>query len=145
MENSTLKIFILSNSEFDANNKKQFLNDLGYTNASTFSISKDLINSLIQKPHVIILNHSAQADTDSLISKINNISPNTYIILLSDINENDIMRDYLFNGVFDFMIKNENVKNQLNTVLGRVKSNMSLAVVKPKKVNFLQKVSSFFW
>ncbi|MEO1052065.1 MAG: response regulator [Bacteroidota bacterium] len=111
-------IFVLGESEaYNANLKFTFeLN--GHTDVEVFLNDKDLLSNLYAEPQLVIMDFEATArDNQELVNMIQDLSPETKTVLLTEKQNFDEAIQYLSLNVFDIVVKDEIAFKKMNTII----------------------------
>ena len=104
-----------------------------------FHSGKDLIDSLHFMPEVITLDYSLpDYKGDDLVKIIKKESPETEIIIISGQNDISVALNLLKNGVYDYLVKDNDIKERLWNTLIKIKEN---GVLKEKIEKLSEEIS----
>lgn len=143
---------------FLVDDDKFFLNGLYYYLADslspriklkTFSNAEDCLASMKDKPGIIVLDYTLSSDSSKsmngleALKKISELSPETFVIMLSAQDNIDVAIDTLNAGAYDYLSKSETaflrlkniVRNIAETISGTIEMDKREANV--KKINLL--------
>lgn len=80
--------------------------------------ASDLFKQMKTKPDLITLDYNLpDMKGDEILKRVKLESPNTEVVLVSGQNDIDTAFKLMENGAFDYIVKNEDAKNRLHTVL----------------------------
>ncbi len=92
-----------------------------------FHSGKDLIESLHFRPEVITLDYSLpDYKGDDIVKIIKKESPETEIIIISGQNDISVALNLLKNGVYDYLVKDNDIKERLWNTLIKIKEHDAL-------------------
>jgi len=115
------KIFLVDDDAFSLAIYEQRIKGLGYQNVTAFTSGTDCLNSLIEKPQVIFLDHAmAPINGFELLKKIKRFDPNIYVVMVSGQEDMQQALDALRFGAFDYLIKGQNESEKMQSVLDRI-------------------------
>ncbi|MEI6021605.1 MAG: response regulator [Bacteroidota bacterium] len=128
---------------FSINLYRQVLENLGYTQVSTFQNASIALYNLEKKPSIIFLDHHMNDISGvEVLKKIKHFDPNIYVIMISGQEKIQIAFDAIKHGAFDYIVKGESAEIKMKEVLDRIeKSEDANATPNP---NFMDKLRSFF-
>jgi len=118
---SEFKIFLVDDDAFSLALYEQTLRSFGYTNISTFANGRNCLNSLIEKPQVIFLDHNMDNLSGfEVLKKIKFFDPNIYVVMVTGQKNKHLALDHLRFGAFDYLMKGENETEKMQSVLVRI-------------------------
>ena len=115
------KIFVVDDDTFNLNFAQHHLNQLGYPDVSIFSNGTDCLNHLVEKPHIVFLDHNMDDISGfEVLKKIKRFDANVFVVMLSGQESMETAVDSLKFGAFDYIIKGENAMNRITDVMKRI-------------------------
>ena len=100
-----------------------------------FTTAAEFIKALYEKPDVVTLDYSLPDSTgDKVLAQINEISPNTRIIIISGQDDIKVAIDLLKKGAHDYIVKDNETQDRLWIALQNLRENIELK----KEVETLQ-------
>jgi len=138
-----LKFFIVDDDIFCSSAYQQYLNNIHYTDIQCFTNGNDCIDNLHQNPDIIFLDHNMEDLTGfEVLKKIKRHNPNIYVIMVSGQENITTAVNALKYGAFDYMVKDANVCEKMNTVIERILNIKE--ELKKSNPTTIQKLLSFF-
>ncbi len=136
-------IFLVDDDMFSINFYRQVIENLGYSNVSTFQNASIALYNLDKKPSVIFLDqHMNDISGVEVLKKIKRFEPNTYVIMISGQEKIQIAFDAIKYGAFDYIVKGDTAEEKIKEVLERIeKSEDANATPTP---NFMNKLKGIF-
>lgn len=123
----SFKIFIVEDDEFYANMLKYHLSLNPDHAVEMYHSGKDILNNLHKKPDLITLDyHLPDTNGKELLKKIKNQLPEVIVLMVSGQDEIETAVSLLKEGAYDYIVKNEEVKNRLWNIIKNIKDNLSL-------------------
>jgi DNA-binding NtrC family response regulator len=120
---SILKIFMVEDDHFTAELLKYHLELNPDNEVSIFESGKDLLNALPKKPDLVLLDYNLKGDHGGIVlRKIQEKLPELPVVIVSgqeDINTAVVL---LKDGAYDYIVKDENMKDRLWAIANRVRS-----------------------
>ena len=112
------KTFIVDDDVFWVAILNKLLNDIGFTNIETFSNGKDCIENLDLKPELIFLDYQMEAlNGIEVLKEIKKYNPKIEVIFCTAIEDISIAADALQYGSFDYLLKSNATKKELNNLI----------------------------
>lgn len=123
MQTQKLKVFIVDDDLFALHLFAQFTRNLGISQVSTFVDAETCLAALDENPDVVIVDYYLQGMNGlALLEKIKIIQPAVYVVLAtSEVNE-QVARQSLVLGAFDYVIKGVGARERLEAILNRIVS-----------------------
>lgn len=119
--NNRLKIFLLNDNLFSLAMEQQLLENYGYTDITSFTNSRECINSFGNEPDVILLHKSIESGSGlEILKHIKTSNPHIYVVITSSSNDKGIADGSLQHGAFDFVLGEDKQKDKLRQVLLRI-------------------------
>ena len=122
-----IKIFLVDDDEMFVDSMKHSL--LGKRREiTTFSSGEDCIKSLMEQPQIVVLDYVLNDTLNGVqvLNQIKQASPETQVIILSGIENEDIMQDTLKYGAYDFIEKGESaiykLKKEISAICDEIES-----------------------
>jgi polysaccharide export outer membrane protein len=142
METDTaFKIFLVDDDPFCISLYEQHLLNLGYSNVKTFSNGTDCLNSIIQEPDVIFLDHGMDIlDGVEILKKVKRFNPNIFVVFVSGQEDVQVAVNALKYGAFDYIVKGLNEEKRIVEVLHKIKE--VKALMEENNSGFLKKIFS---
>jgi DNA-binding NtrC family response regulator len=124
---SVLKIFILEDDVFMAEMLKYHLQLNPDNDVYHYTSGKDLIKALHQEPDMICLDYNLEGENGGeILDKILERNPNLPVVVVSGQEEIEVAVELLHKGAYDYLVKNENVKDRLWSIANRIRSREAL-------------------
>lgn len=128
-----LKVFLVDDDKFFLNTLYYFLTDSlpPQIKIKTFASAEDCINAMKEKPTIIVLDYMLSTESSkgmdglSALKKINKISPETFVIILSAQDNIDIALETLKEGAYDYLSKSETAFIRLKTIIKNILETIS--------------------
>ncbi len=121
------KIFIVEDDEFYANMLNYHISLNPDNEVEMYHSGKDILANLYKKPDVITLDyHLPDTNGKELLKKIKSQYPDIIVIMISGQDEIETAVNLLKEGAYDYIVKNEEVKNRLWNIIKNIKDNLSL-------------------
>lgn len=123
MRNSkNMKFFIVDDDPFSRMLYRQHLMNLGYKNNILFDNGRDCIDKIGLQPDLVLLDYDMpQYNGVEVIKKIKKINPNIQLVIISGINNSDIVTEAMKHGAIDFIIKGEKDLEMISNVINIIK------------------------
>lgn len=127
MKTSTCSIFVVEDDLFYGSMVEHFLLLNPDFLVKRFSSASDLLTGLHKdKPDVITLDYSLPDTTgDRLLQQIKEISPDTYVIIVSGQDDIQVAIDLLQKGASDYIVKNKDTEDRLRISIQRLKQDIA--------------------
>jgi two-component system, NtrC family, response regulator AtoC len=120
-------VFICEDDEWYANFLSHHISRNPDFLVKKFFTAKDLLFSLHEKPDVITLDYSLpDSDGKDLIKLIKEESPNTEVVMISGQSDISIALNLMKNGVFDYLVKDNDIKDRIWNTLLKIKNQRKL-------------------
>lgn len=88
---------------------------------------KDLLKNLYRKPDLITLDYSlGDENANELIKKVKNYDPDIPIVIISGQEDVSTAVDLLREGVYDYIVKDEDTKDRIWNIIKHLKQNVNL-------------------
>jgi DNA-binding NtrC family response regulator len=137
------KFFIVDDDVFCANVYEQFLKNIGYYDITYYSNGNDCITNLDKKPDIIFLDHNMEGMKGfEVLKKIKRYNPNIYVVMISGQENIETAVDALKYGVFDYLIKDNNVSDKITNIIEKIIT--IKAVMRESNPSIVQRILSFF-
>jgi polysaccharide export outer membrane protein len=122
MEKAPLnKVFIVDDDNFNLSWYAKHVSDLGRYAVSIFDNGHELLSALIDKPHIIFLDHNLGVMTGiELLKRIKRFDPSIVVIFISGQDDMQTALNALKFGAFDYIIKGSGDLERITNVLLRV-------------------------
>ena len=92
-----------------------------------FSNGKELVKNLFSKPDLITLDYRlGDEKADDLIKKIKNFDPDIPIVIISGQEDVSTAVDLLREGLYDYIVKDEDTKDRVWNIIKHLKQNVNL-------------------
>jgi len=115
------KIFLVDDESFCLNLYKQYFNNLGYDDVTSFSNGADCLNYLTQQPDVILLDYGMDDLSGiDVLKKIKRFNPDIFVVFLSGQENIDTAVNALKFGAFDYIVKASGDMLKLTKVLNKI-------------------------
>jgi DNA-binding NtrC family response regulator len=137
--NNAFKIFLVDDDPFCVSLYEQHLLNLGYSNVQTFTNGTDCLNSIIQEPDIIFLDHGMDIlDGVEILKKVKRFNPNIFVVFISGQEDVQVAVNALKYGAFDYIVKGLNEEKRMVEVLHKIKE--VKALIEEKKSGLLTKL-----
>ena len=124
---SILKIFMVEDDHFTAELLKYHLELNPDNEVSIFESGKDLLNALPKKPDLVLLDYNLKGDHGGIVlRKIHEKLPELPVVIVSGQEDINTAVALLKDGAYDYIVKDENMKDRLWAIANRVRSQGSL-------------------
>jgi len=141
--NNKFKIFLVDDDLFCTSIYLQHLQNLGYTDITTFENGADCLNLLTQQPEVIFLDHGmATMPGLEVLKKIKRFSPDIYVIFLSGQENIETAVSALKYGAFDYIVKGSAELDKITNVMTKIIA-VKQILNRPKRSFFNKIMASF--
>ncbi len=118
--NLNKKIFIVDDDPFCLAMYEEHLHNLGFTAVTAFSSGKELLSNLYKNPDLIFLDYNLDDIKGiELLLQIKEFNPNIHIVVVSGQVDMDIAIQFLKNGAFDYIIKDENDMEKISLAIDK--------------------------
>jgi two-component system OmpR family response regulator len=123
-----IKIFLVDDDDMFVDSLKHTLSGKR-TEVRSFSTGEECIENMFEQPHIIVLDYALNNSLNGVqvLNQIKQASPETQVIMLSGIDNVDIMKDTMKYGAYDFIEKGESaifkVKKEINAICDEIESN----------------------
>ncbi len=122
-----LKIFVVEDDPFTAELLKYHLELNPDNEVTIFSKGKDLLNSLIKGPDLVFLDYNLNGENGGVIlKKIQEKIPELAVVIVSGQDDITTAIELLKDGAFDYVVKDEKMKDRLWAISIRVRNQGSL-------------------
>lgn len=129
------KVFIVEDDKIYANILQYHLALNPDYEVETYHTGDDLLKNLHKKPQAITLDHSLpDYKSDKLLKKIRDIAPEIPVIVISGQEDISLAISLLKEGVYDYIVKNEDTNNRLWVTI----KNLRDAIGLKNEVEFLK-------
>ncbi len=121
------KVFIVEDDKIYANILQYHLELNPDYQVEIFNNGEDLLKSLHKKPQVITLDHSLpDYKSDKLLKKIKEIAPEIPVVVISGQEDISVAISLLKEGVYDYIVKNEDTNNRLWVTIKNLRDTIGL-------------------
>jgi DNA-binding NtrC family response regulator len=126
-DQKSFKIFIVEDDLWYSSMLEYYLAlNPDYT-VQKFNTAKSFLAKLHEKPDVVTLDYSLPDTTgDQLLSQIKETCPDTKVIIISAQEDVKVALDLLKKGAYDYIVKDEDVKERLWNTIQHLKENVAL-------------------
>jgi DNA-binding NtrC family response regulator len=136
------KIFMVDDESFCLNLYKQYFNNLGYDDVTSFNNGPDCLNYLTLQPDVIFLDYGMYDLTGiDVLKKIKRFNPDIFVVFLSGQENIDTAVNALKFGAFDYIVKGTGDMLKLTKVLNKINDVKEL--MKAEGPTLINKLFSF--
>jgi DNA-binding NtrC family response regulator len=120
-------IFITEDDKFYASLLEHQLNLNPEYVVKKFENGKDLLNAIHERPHVVTLDYSLPGlNGEEVLKRIKADSPHTEVIIVSGQENVSTAINLLKNGVYDYIVKDDETKGRLWKAVANIKENAGL-------------------
>ena len=131
---ATRKVFILDDDPFCLEMYEKHLLNFGVNEVRRFEDGQHFINSLIEEPDAVLLDHTMEPFNGlEILKKIKRQNPDLVVIYISAQKDMKTAIDALKYGAFDYIIKDENDLDNLTEVMQRVEEYNNRIQLKTKR------------
>ena len=139
-------VFLVDDDKFFLNGLYYFLTDSlsPKIKLKTFSTAEECLAEMNKKPEIIVLDYMLSTGSSkamnglSALKKINQVSPETFVIMLSAQDSIDVALDTLNEGAYDYISKSETafirlknmIKNVAETILENIEQEREETITK---------------
>lgn len=124
---SFLKIFIVEDDQFMAELLKFHLELNPDNEVTIFGNGKSLINALPKKPDLVLLDYNLNGENGGVVmKKVHEKIPDLPVIMVSGQDDINTAVTLLKDGAYDYIVKDDNLKDRLWAIVNRVRSQGSL-------------------
>ncbi len=115
------KIFLVDDDLFCLKLMEQAIRSNGYHDITIFENGSDCLNNLTEEPDIIFLDQmmGSVSGMDAL-KAIKRFNPDIFVVLVSGQQQVEVAVESLKFGAFDYIVKNENQRTKLNSVLEKI-------------------------
>lgn len=119
---SILKIFIVEDDHFTAELLKYHLELNPDNEVTIYDNGKELLNALPKKPDLILLDYNLKGDHGGIVlKKILEKAPDLPVVVVSGQEDITTAVGLLKDGAYDYIVKDENMKDRLWAIANRVR------------------------
>ena len=137
-ENNKL-VFIVDDDPFYVEMMYHLLQKEGMHNILTFSSGVNCLEQIHLNPEIIFLDYQMDVYTGyEPLRKIKRYNPNAFVVMVSAQEDIDIAVETLKHGAFDYIKKNENLEQKVDSVLKKIK--VFDEIMKAKKPSFFKSI-----
>ncbi len=123
----SFSIFIVEDDQFYGDYLNHFLSSNPDYKIAQFSLGKDFIDKLHEKPDVVTLDYSLPDMTGAVVLKrIRQMSPETQVIIVSGQKDVTTALDLIKEGAYDYIVKDQDTRSRLWNVILRIRENRTL-------------------
>ena len=131
-----VSVYLVDDDKFFLTGLHSFLNDSlsPKIKLKTFTTAADILDTIDEKPKIIVLDYILSSGSSktlnglSVLKKINLISPESYVIILSAQDSIDVAVEIINEGAYDYLSKNETaffrLKNMINNLAETISANL---------------------
>ncbi|MBL0316159.1 MAG: sigma-54-dependent Fis family transcriptional regulator [Flavobacteriales bacterium] len=120
---SILKIFLLEDEAFTSELLKHHLELNPDNEVTLFNHGKDLLNSLLKKPDLILLDYNLDGENGGIIlKKILERIPDVPVVMISGQEDIAIAVGLLKDGAHDYIVKDENMRDRIWAISNRIRN-----------------------
>lgn len=120
---SILKIFLLEDEAFTSELLKHHLELNPDNEVTLFNHGKELINSLIKKPDLILLDYNLDGENGGIILKqILEKIPDMTVVMISGQEDIATAVGLLKDGAHDYVVKDENMRERIWAIVNRIRN-----------------------
>lgn len=124
---ANFKVFIVEDDEWYLKMLEYHINLNPDNYVESFTTGKELIKNLNKKPDLITLDYSlGDEKADDIIKKIKNFDPDIPIVIISGQEDVTTAVDLLKEGVYDYIVKDEDTKDRIWNIIKHLKQNVDL-------------------
>lgn len=117
-QNLNRKIFVVDDDPFCMAMYEEHLQNMGFQAVSVYSSGKELKENLYKNPDLIFLDYNLDDIKGiELLTQIKEFNPHIHIVVVSGQENMDIAVQFLKNGAFDYIIKDENDMEKISIVI----------------------------
>jgi polysaccharide export outer membrane protein len=121
MDKRTLKIFLVDDNPFFLGIYSGYLASLGYKDVKCYENGALCLNDLIEKPEVILLDHSTDVLNGlEILKMIKRFNPDIYVVFISAQEDIETAVSSLNYGAFDYIGKGQNDIEGIGKVLAKI-------------------------
>jgi DNA-binding NtrC family response regulator len=136
-------IFLVDDDLFSINVYRQVLENLGYSQISTFQNASIALYNLEKQPSVIFLDHHMNDISGvEVLKKIKKFNPSIYVVMISGQEKIQVAFDALKHGAYDYIVKGESAEAKMKEVLARIEQSVDENTSAHPK--FIDKLKGFF-
>jgi len=115
------KIFLVDDESYCLHLYKQYFNNLGYDDVTSFNNGPDCLNYLTRQPDVIFLDYGMDDISGiDVLKKIKRFNPDIFVVFLSGQENIDTAVNALKFGAFDYIVKGTGDMLKLTKVLNKI-------------------------
>jgi polysaccharide export outer membrane protein len=119
--NTPLKIFMVDDDMFCLNLYEQHLRNLGYSDIQTFDNGTSCLNSLMEQPDIIFLDHGMDILNGlDILKKIKRVDPDIYVVFISGQEDIQTAVNSLKYGALDYIVKRGNEAEKIEQVMVKI-------------------------
>ena len=148
---SDLLVFLVDDDPFFLNTLYYFLTDSlpPQIKIKTFSSAEECLAAMNEKPHIIVLDYMLNTETSkskamdglSALKKINHVSAETFVIILSAQDNIDVALDTLKEGAYDYLSKSETAFLRLKTMIKNIAETISQNKERDKEEKITKRIN----
>ncbi|MCX6250472.1 MAG: response regulator [Bacteroidetes bacterium] len=122
------KVFLAEDNEVFAEYLKYLLNNSGYYDIHSFRTGEQLLQRINEKPEIVLLDYflnskiATALNGGEILKQIIKLFPETYVIMVSSVQEFDEVMELFKCGASDFIIKDEKVRSNLEIAMNRTRT-----------------------
>lgn len=144
-----LKVFLVDDDNFFLNTLYYFLTDSisPKIQIKTFSTAEDCLRAMAEKPTIIVLDYMLGAESSkginglTALKRINQVAPETFVIMLSSQDSIDIALETLREGAYDYLSKSETAFIRLKTMIKNIIDTIYLSREQDKEDRLTRKIN----
>lgn len=115
------KVFVVDDNEMTALLYEQFIQNLGFTDVSSFTDGMSCLNALTNEPQIIFLDHDMGTMNGlEVLKKIKRFDPDIYVVFVSGQEEIETATRSLKIGAFDYIVKGPEDTRKIEEVLQKI-------------------------
>jgi len=124
---NSFKVFIVEDDDWYRRMLEHHIGMNPDNDVESFATGKELIQNLYKDPDLITLDYTlGEEKADNLIKKIKEFNPDIPIIIISGQEDVSTAVELLREGVYDYIVKDEDTKDRIWNILKHLKQNVNL-------------------
>jgi DNA-binding NtrC family response regulator len=144
-------VFLVDDDKFFLNGLYYYLTDSlsPKITLKIFSTAEECLNEMSRQPDIVVLDYMLSSDPSkamdglSALKKINHISPETFVIMLSAQDSIDVAIDTLNEGAYDYISKSETAFLRLKNMIKNLAETISENIEQEREERINKRISLF--